>query len=181
MYFNSLQSQFREKGEKMDRILKIWKSEDFFISDSLQYIDDFISAGDISPWYDEPITWTQLVETGDLKIIKNKTIVDGLFSYYSQMKKTAVNYDGYTFAQVNEARKNWVIPFTIKSYKYNFPSLPIKEVPPVEVFKNIQANLSLFQPLYTSIGFSCNIHYIQSGEFAKKASELSEQLNNYLN
>ncbi len=179
-YFNKLQSEFRDKEEKMDRILGIWKSEGFIIKDSLQYISDFISAGDISPWYNEPVTWTQLVQTGDLKIIKNKTVVDNLFSYYSNMKKAAVNYEGYTYELVNEARRKWIIPFTVKSYEYNIPSFIIKKVPSAEVFKSIHNNLSIFKQLYTSIGITCNLHTWESGEFVRKASELSEQLKTYL-
>ena len=179
-YFSDLQSDFKDKNEKMERILGIWKSEDFFIKDSLQYINDFISAGDISPWYNEPVTWTQLVQSGDLKIMKNKKLVDNLFSYYSQMKKSAINYDGYTYQLVNEARRNWIIPFTVKSYEKNIPPFTITKIPNVEVFKSIHNNLSLFQPLYTSIGITCGLHAFQSGEFVNKANELSEQLETYL-
>ncbi|WP_370476985.1 DUF6090 family protein [Tamlana flava] len=179
-YFKDLQSSFKAKQERMDRILGIWKSQNLFIEDSIQYINDFISAGDISPWYNEPTTWTQLIQTGDLKIIKNQKVVDSLFSFYSKLKKSAVNYNDYTFKLVNEARKNWVIPFTVKDYKNNIPPFSTKEVPAQGVFKSISDNLPLYLPLYTSIGITCKLNTWEAGEFAENATELSIQLKSYL-
>jgi hypothetical protein len=179
-YFSELETQFNVKSEKLQRILTIWKTDDHPIKDSIQYIGDFISAGDISPWYNEPVTWTQLVQTGDLKVLKDKGIVDELFSYYSLLKKAALNYDGYTYQLVNEARRNWVTPFTVNSFNAAVPPFYHERVPPIAVFQSIEEHLPLYLPLYTSIGITCNLHSNECAGFAKKARELSQELQTYL-
>lgn len=180
IYFSDLQSAFGRKEERISRILGIWKSKELNFQDSIQYISDFISAGDISPWYNEPVTWSQLIQTGDLKIVKNQDIVDSLFLYYSKLKKAAINYNEYTYSLVNEARRNWVIPFTVKSYKNNIPPFITKEIPPRDVFDHIHDNLSLYLPLYTSIGITCEVNRQETEEFVKNARDLSILLKKYL-
>ena len=179
-FFTDLQSAFSQKKEKTERLLGIWKSHDFFIPDSIQYINDFISAGDMYPWYNEPVTWTQLVQSGDLKILKDQDVVDGLFSYYSRMKKAAVNYDAYTNHLVNEARQNWVIPFTVKSYEKAVPPFTTAQVPSREVYVSIQGNISLYLPLYSAIAIACNVHAMECSGFIKDATDLAEQLKSTL-
>ena len=58
-YYKDLRAKFIQKEKRLKRIIKTWQSHEKTKLDSLQYINDFIIAGHIDPWYNEPITWNQ--------------------------------------------------------------------------------------------------------------------------
>ena len=55
-YYKGVRNQFIKKEERLKRIIVIWQSTDQRSIDSLEYINDFMSAGDGDPWYTEPVT-----------------------------------------------------------------------------------------------------------------------------
>ena len=63
------------------------------ITDSLEYIRDFVSAGNVGPWFNEPVTWDQLIQTGDLNLIHDNHLVrKALYNYHNLVKRTSDNY-----------------------------------------------------------------------------------------
>ena len=150
-YFNSLKNLFEEKETSLIRILKIWQKSVPVISDSMQYINDFISAGNISSWYIEPVTWTQLVQTGDLKLIRDQLLTDELFRYYNSIKRIADNYNQHPTQLTNEARERWHEPFLQENPE---ESLIINKIPDRNVFDYIWKNRKLYENLYSALAYS---------------------------
>lgn len=179
-YLEELKIAFKESQEGLERILNIWKYDTPLINDSLKYINDFYGAGDIDPWYKEPVTWTQLIQTGDLKLLRDQKLIDTLFSYYANLKKSAVNYEGYPYDIRKEARLNWTKPFINKNV-----SSPVQEdfihiIPPEEVFDYIWTNRSDYQNLYMAIAYSSFVNHRQTENNIKMAKEVLLSLEVFL-
>ena len=66
--YSKVRDQFIEKENRLKRIIRIWQSANYNISDSLQYINDFKWGGNIGPWYLEPVIWNQLIQTGEMTL-----------------------------------------------------------------------------------------------------------------
>ena len=76
----------------LDRITQQWKSGTAVITDTLEYLRDFTYGSGMDPWYREPITWTQLQQTGDLNLLRDNRLTDSLFVFYGKLKNMADNY-----------------------------------------------------------------------------------------
>ena len=178
-YLEVLKNEFKKSQEGLERILTIWKSDTPLINDSLQYINDFYSAGDIDPWYNEPVTWTQLVQTGDLKLISDQKLIDELFTYYANLKKSAVNYEGFPYDIRKEARLNWTKPFINKSVTRPVP-VDFYHIAPKEVFDYIWINRADYQNLYTAIAYSSVVNYQLTENNIKMAKDVLKSLEMFL-
>ena len=115
-YYKEIREKFILKEERLKRIVVEWQSNKGYLSDSIQYINDYISAGDIGPWYSEPGIWTQLIQTGELKLIRDQELIDDLFTYYNSVKKVADNFLMHPMEMTNKAREKW-----IQAFKYENP------------------------------------------------------------
>jgi len=102
--FKDLQKEYEDRMLGLERIVSIWESNDPTILDSTQYKTDFFSTNFIIPWYSEPVTWTQLQNTGDLSLIQNHEITDALFVFYGDVKKVSENFNQSAMSVVIESR-----------------------------------------------------------------------------
>jgi hypothetical protein len=91
-YYKELRDNFNNRAIGLDRIIEIWKSDQPVIIDTIQYLLDYTYSAGEDPWYLEPVTWTQLQQTGDLDLIRDRELADELFIYYGNVKKIADNY-----------------------------------------------------------------------------------------
>jgi len=91
-YHKDLRDNFNNRAIGVDRIIKIWQSDQPIILDTLQYLIDYTLSFGEDPWYFEPVTWTQLQQTGDLNLLRDRELADELFIYYGNVKKFADNY-----------------------------------------------------------------------------------------
>jgi len=109
--YGEVRDKFIEKENRLKRIIRIWQSANKNISDSLQYINDFKWGGNIGPWYMEPVTWNQLILTGDLKLIRDHQLVNELYYHNNLAKGIADNYLMHPMQMTNRAREVWIEPF----------------------------------------------------------------------
>lgn len=86
-YYKEIRTKFIQEEKSLKRIINIWQSDKETILDSLQYINElFNKAGGIDPWYNQPVTWNQLIQTGDLKLLNNQEMVDALYKHNNLAK-----------------------------------------------------------------------------------------------
>lgn len=147
-YFAALKEQFREKELSLKRMIKDWQKDTLLLADSLQYINDFKLAGDVSPWYYEPVIWTQLVQTGDLKLIQDQDLIDVLFSYYNLVKRKADNYSLFPMEMNNKFRAMDLKPFQNKDPDSYFINNQFEEAPDADVYDWIWENRSDYLELF---------------------------------
>ena len=152
--------------ESTYNILDFWNSTQPIIKDSLQFINGFKGVSNPSLWYHEPVVWTQLIQTGDLKLIQDKALIESLFAHYSEMKRIASNFSGYPYSQITEARKLWTdvfINFKINQYTNKNPAGPLQEVPDAIVFERIKNSSQKYEALFTNLTviYGANFNSIQ--------------------
>jgi len=154
-YFKDIKRQFDFKESKIIRVISTWQIDNLRVVDSLQYINDFRSAGDINSWYIEPVTWTQLIQTGELKLIRDKELIDKLFDYYNSIKKVADNFNQYPMSMNIKAREQWTEPFVQEAYE-NFNNIgDLKIIPNANVFEKIWRNRNKYFNDYAAIAIIC--------------------------
>jgi len=171
-YYKDLRTKFIQKEKRLKRIINIWQSDKGTVLDSLQYINDFNQAGEIDPWYNAPITWNQLIQTGDLKLLKDQEIVDALYKHNNLAKRIADNYLMHPMTMTNKARENWTEPFINENLNVFFYSSGIPQIPSTEVYHQIWQNKNKYLQLYIEIAF---VSLIQS-EHLKELIESGESL-----
>ena len=85
-HYSNLKAQFEEKEISLKRIIRVWQSNEPRLMDSMEYVIDFIRAGDINTVYRDPIIWQQIMESGTLGIIRNTELKDNLVLYHNAIK-----------------------------------------------------------------------------------------------
>ena len=178
-YFNNIKKQFEYKETRMKRVIRAWQANTLNIKDSLQYINDFKSAGDINPWFLEPITWTQLIQTGELKLIRDKDLLNLLFNYYNSIKKASDNFNQFPMNMNIKAREQWTEPFVYEPYE-NFNSIAdILILPNDMVFERIWSKRNEYLNDYTAIAFICTNNKIVMKELEDLGEEVLTIIENY--
>lgn len=178
-YFDNIKNQFEYKETRMIRVISAWQSSTLNVNDSLQYINDFKSAGDIDPWYAEPVTWTQLIQTGDLKLIRDKDVLDELFNYYSSIKKVSDNFNQFPMSMNIKAREQWTEPFVHEAYE-NFNAIEDNDrLPNALVFEKIWAKRNEYFNDYTAIAFICTNNKMVMKDLEKRSKEILKKLKGY--
>jgi len=178
-YFDNIKKQFEYKETRMIRVISSWQSSTLNVKDSLQYINDFRSAGDINPWYVVPVTWTQLIQTGDLKLIRDKDVLDELFNYYNSIKKASDNFNQFPMSMNNKAREQWTEPFVQEPYENINNTVDIDKLPNAVVFDNIWSKRREYFNDYTAIAFICTNNKLVMKELEISSKEILKILENY--
>ncbi len=180
-YYKNVRNQFISKEKSLNRIIIVWQSDSSILRDSLQYINDFDSAGDISTWYSEPITWTQLVQSGELKLIKNQQLIDALFIYFNEVKKIANNYQMHPMQLTNRARETWQYPFKNENPEILFQSLSseFEKKPNNIVFERIWNNRTEYLDLFIPLAFSCRRQHFHIQNSIDSGKLLLEKLKSF--
>ncbi|MGB5205012.1 MAG: DUF6090 family protein [Eudoraea sp.] len=91
-YLKDLRDIFFDRSKGLNRIIEQWQSGNSVVEDTTQYLQDYSYGSGLDPWYREPITWTQLQQSGDLNLLKNKNLTDDLFVFYSEVNKLGDNF-----------------------------------------------------------------------------------------
>ena len=152
-YYTEIKDHFQRKDERLARIIKVWQMPQPRITDSVEYIRDFVSAGNVGPWFNEPVTWDQLIQTGDLSLIRDNDLVAALYHYHNLVKRTSDNYLLYPTQMTNQARASWSGPFRLEpleSFKGPRSELGI---PAKAVYENIWNNRLGYLDLYISLAY----------------------------
>jgi len=172
-HYQHIIGEFKTKSKRLKRIIRVWQSDPIIISDSIQYINDFTYAGHISLWYKEPVTWTQLVQSGNIKIIKDQDLLNELHLYYNSVKKASENYKLHPMEMTNKARETFHSPFKYEDPDHYFESsfkTKFKEIPSDFVFKEIEKSKDEYLQIFLANAYvsqvQCDIlsFIIMSGE-----------------
>ena len=172
-----IRDKFIEKEYRLKRIIRIWQSGTQYLSDSLQYINDFKWGGNIGPWYIEPVTWNQLIQTGDLRLLKDHRIVDALYHYNNLVKGIADNYLLHPMQMTNRAREFWMEPFIYEDIDLVTDTEEFSLVPSPVVFEKIWKKKEVYLPLYMDIVFISQMQSKQLQSIIDSGQELLSQLN----
>jgi len=104
-YYQDIMDQFADREKRISRIVNIWASKKPIIKDSIQYLRDFRAGAVHDYWHKKPVVWLQLLETGELNLIRNKELTDGLYTFYDRIEKMAQNYNSFFLQFHYNARK----------------------------------------------------------------------------
>jgi hypothetical protein len=91
-YLKDIKDDFSDRNKGLQRIITQWQSGISVIQDTVQYLQDYSYGSGTDPWYREPVTWTQLQQSGDLNLLKDKNLTDDLFVFYSEVKNLGDNF-----------------------------------------------------------------------------------------
>jgi hypothetical protein len=177
-YYEGLREKFIEKEKRLRRIIKVWQSDNRVLLDSLQYINDFLRSGDIDPWYNEPVTWNQLIQTGELKLLRDSKVIDALYYHNNMVKRIADNYLLHPMAMTNKAREIWGAPFVDENLDelFDLVEVGLDKKPSNDVYDRIWKNKETYLGLYFEIAYSSLIQH----QHIKKIIESGESLLNML-
>ena len=185
-YFRELKDDFSAIDNSLKRITKLWQSNNGNIKDSIQYLIDYGAAGLKDPWYTEPVTWTLLQQTGDLTLIKDNSLKMDLFTYYSNVRKTADNYLQYPMSMIKRGREMMAMPFNNDSKNLQIISgyaqehLAKEEVMVYDFDKNIfitiWENRNDLSPIYVYLSGVSNAQVTRLEPIIKTGEELLGKL-----
>ena len=178
-YFKLVKNRFASNEFRTRRISKIWKNNIKIDFDSLLYINDFIKVGDNSPWFDEPITWTQLIQTGDLKLIRDKDLLNTLYNYYNTIKKKADNFEQYPMKMISIAREKWINAFKNEDFEVYGGVDDITNKPDESVYIYIWENKDYYLELYDKIAVISHRNKIGMKNLEILSHEMLEKLKLY--
>ncbi len=168
---------FENKERSIRNIMDIWLNERVPLEDSVAYINYFGSAGLMNKWYNEPVTWTELIQTGDLKLIDDPELTFYLFSYYNGLKKTADDFDEHPSAKNHQARDQFIKAFQgVPMEEYMRHSTSFTQVPPERVYDYIWDHKEEYMLLYTQIAYSCGAQKVNLGQQVAKGQQVLEEL-----
>ena len=91
-HLKNVKADFAIGLEKAYRMLDFWNSNQLIIKDSLEFINDFKGVSDPSLWCHEPVVWTQLIQTGKLKLIQDKALANLI--WLVMIISSCYSYDG---------------------------------------------------------------------------------------
>ena len=174
-YYKRLASSFTNRHEGVVRMIERWKSEEIIITDSILYKRDFFAGSGVGPWYKEPITWTQLVQSGELKLIKDQILIETLYKYYGDVKNTAANFNQYPMQTTNEARKLLATTFVNDDFLWtNFQERD--SIPLPKTFQIITDNKDAFKDLFVRMAVITKIQEGQMNRIHKSGLQILELL-----
>ena len=159
--YSEVRDKFIEKEKRLKRIIRIWQSGNNSITDSLQYINDFKWGGNIGPWFLEPVTWNQLIQTGELKLLRDHKLVDEMYYHNNLAKGVADNYLMHPMQMTNRAREVWIEPFLYENTDIVIDTGEVSVIPSTEVYENIWKNREMYLKLYMEIVFISKMQHQQ--------------------
>ena len=178
-HYSSLKTQFETKEMKLKRIIRIWQSNEPTLIDSLQYIQDFLIAGNISTVYWEPVTWQQIMESGTLGVIRDTDLTDQLVSYHNNVRAFSDNYLQHPFEMTKLAREKWHKPF-IEIDPDSYFGFNIEEIPSRKVYQSIWENKDEYLELWTTIAFNTVMQRNGLNELIESAQKMKIDLDKEL-
>ena len=144
-YLKDLRDNFFDRSKGLNRIIEQWKSGNSVVEDTAQYLQDYSYGSGTDPWYREPITWTQLQQSGDLNLLKDKNLTDDLFVFYSEVNKLGDNFVLNPMHEFTNTREKINVPLindggVIIIFKY-IGAFNLKK-------ENVQINKEIFNKIW---------------------------------
>lgn len=175
-YYTGIKERFQNKEKSLYRIIKVWQMPQPHIADSLEYIHDFVVAGNVSSWYNEPVTWDQLIQTGDLNLIRDNHLIEALYNYHNLVKRISDNYSVYPTQMANQARVSWSIPFRQEALESFMVPRNELRIPAKAVYENIWSERIHYLDLYISLAYITTAQVQNMEEIIQTGNELLQLL-----
>ena len=158
--YERLKGNFTRQNEAISRFIRVFNADKLVITDTTEFWRDFMSISSGWPWYKEPVIWTQLVQSGELKFIENQEAIEALFDHYSRVRRTAENYNQYPMETTNEIRK--MVALMLAESKSGLPmGNRLQEHPPDEMLQAVMDHRDAYQKMLYRLGIISRV-YIQS-------------------
>ncbi|MFC3879773.1 hypothetical protein ACFOSV_06280 [Algoriphagus namhaensis] len=178
-HYSNLKAQFEKKETSLKRVIRVWQTNEPRLIDSMEYILDFLKAGDISTVYREPIIWQQIMESGTLGVIRNTQLTDNLVSYHNGIKSYSENYMQFPFQMTKLAREKWPKAF-ISMDPDSYFGFDIHEKPRDEVFQFIWDHKDEYLEIWTTIAFSSQQQQLSLKRIMDKGEKIISDLESEL-
>lgn len=170
-YYNTQKLNFEKQNKSITRMLERWKLNTGIIKDTAQFFNDFFSGNGLNPWFKEPVIWTQLVQSGELSLIHDPEIIEGLYRHYAEVNLMVENFKEYPTQTTNEARKLLAITFINEDFLTKVGSeRPTKPSP--ETLSHILDNKNKYQELFVRVAIIARIHSGIMDKLSKSATEV---------
>lgn len=172
--YTSLQNGFERQNDAIIRLLSVWKEKNVVITDTLAFWNDFFAGSGAGPWYREPVIWTQLVQSGELKLIRDQKAVETLFRHYADVKRVSDNFNEYPTETTNEVRK--IIATTFAKSDYLLTPGGRQGLPTPEALSVVMEDRDLYRVPFVRVGIIARIHIGQMQQLIESAEGAIEQL-----
>ena len=175
IYYSNLKNRFTVQQKSVNELLTIWNQFPLTTIDTIEFWPTFFTSIGSGPWYKEPVTWRQLVQSGELKFIQDKTAIEELFKHYSNLEQIAKNFNEYPTQTTSDVRK-----FVASIYsetdllisEMNFR--PFNQNP--KFLAKILENRSQFRRLFVRVGVIAGFYKSNMDELIESAESVKEYL-----
>lgn len=174
--YERLRDGFERQNQSVQNLLALWKEDNPVVKDTTKFWNEFFAGSGAGPWHKEPVIWTQLVQSGELKLIDDQEAIEALFTHYADVKSTADNYREYPTQTTNEARKLIATTFAETDFLLN-PARRGRK-PPSEALDAVFLNKDQYRVIFVRVAIIASIHIgsmEQLIESAQNAIELLEK------
>jgi len=182
-YLKVIKDDFSDMNKGLQRIIKQWQSDIPVIQDTVQYLQDYTSGSGKDPWYREPVTWTQLQQSGDLNLLRDKNLTDELFVFYSEVKNLGDNFILNPMHEFINTREKVNVPLindggVIIIFKYLelFDAKNEKIQINKEIFNKIWNYRQELLPYYVRVAGICQFQTLKLQRVIKTGEELLVKL-----
>lgn len=173
--FEKLKTGFKRQQEAVMNLVEIWNQKRIFIKDTTQFWQDIFIGSGPGPWYNEPIIWTQLVQSGELKLLKDQKSIEALLKHYSEVKSIAENFNQYPTQTTNEARKLIATTFAESDFLLlESSNRPRKPTP--KTIDTIIKKRQEYKALFVRVGIIARIHVGSMERMEKSARNVIDLL-----
>lgn len=177
--YTRIKENFTNQQQAINALLAIWNEPNPIITDTTSFWRNFSRASGAGPWYQEPVTWTQLIQSGELKLIKNQKTLETLFKHYGFLNRVAINFSEYPMQTTTDIRKLTAI--TYSETKFSIPTgdnRPLRSNP--EVLDEILSKKKEFKALFVRVGIVATFHIGEMESLLESAENAKMILKNNL-
>ncbi|NNL09004.1 MAG: hypothetical protein HKP38_07260 [Croceitalea sp.] len=166
--YTRIKENFTNQQQAINALLAIWNEPNPIIRDTTSFWRNFSRATGAGPWYQEPVTWTQLIQSGELKLIKDQEAIETLFKHYGFLKRVAANFSEYPTQTTSDMRKLTAVTYS----ETNF-SIPTDDNRPMrsnpELLGKILSKKKEFKALFVRVGIVATFHKRQMESLLESA------------
>ncbi|MBT8323907.1 MAG: hypothetical protein HKN99_01045 [Winogradskyella sp.] len=170
--YTRIKENFTNQQEAINALLAIWNEPNTVIRDTTSFWRNFSRATGAGPWYQEPVTWTQLIQSGELKLIKDQKTIETLFKHYGFLKRVAANFSEYPTQTTSDIRKLTAVTYSEINFSISIDdNRPMRSNP--ELLDKILSKKKEFKALFVRVGIVATFHkgqmesLLESAENAK--------------
>lgn len=168
--FSKARDRYTRRNEAVISLLEIFNEENPIVSDTAQFWKNFLRISGGGPWHREPVIWTQLVQSGELKLIDDQELVEALFAHYAKVKNVVDNYNEYPTETLNETRR--LVVSSLADSKAALPnSSELNSQPPKEMLGAVLDNKEEYRKMLYRVSLIARSHIFSLENLMKSAEK----------